>query len=1068
MKNLFKYFLYSLIFLIVSCADEGPFEVGQFDIQTEVDQVTATTAIVKVKVPESKKQLLKEINNLLLNGEYSWDNDYHNDMYSVSATEKHFLLTNLKPSTTYEVSITGNTKESDHYNWITINTTQKFTTSQAGDYNALNLMASSEIIRKIGNVVWVKISLPEKLDFSNQNEKRSLLFSKSQDMADPSVTDVQRGWEDGGEYFYAILEGVEDGMEYYLKLTGDFTYTFPEFGLQEIIELTGLKEIGFERPLAITGESIGDGLSANLLMTKRYSESDNHVSAWIDFGLSQEMSFTESEYVISWSQTKEFDANSPSITVNGSLESKSVVCDNLELGKSYYFKIDGNLGFTFDNGETYTGQASLITSAPLEITEKGASLFACDLLLTTPTTTSIKITLPEKVQFYSDKYSIHWKNADNSVSQWDSKEIEGSFWGINEVTVTLPALTPNQKGYQLYIDGNFKFEALGSNTISTILYASAPLMIKGKEAAPFTCKLVLATPSVTNIAIQLPQGTTFGDGDHTIYWKNADNSVIDWESQVIKDYISGQNELNVALPSLAPNQNGYQLYIEGNFRFEAVNNETINTRLYSEKNLQITNDALMAATCSLEFYYGREAIVNFQLPNDLTFINSGVVIASTSEDFSGVTTESRYTDYNSSDIRLKLGNLDPASTYYFRLKGDFSKNLGNGQSVNLDNETISVKGSIKLSDSQKTFIPGACELLTTGNNFTVVRLSVSDKYSFGNGGSISIYYSESENFNITNDLNVSRNDAGIRDNLDVLGNFPDLEVGKRYYFKTKGDVTYDNTFLFKDVILSFSGSILRPPLNSRKAGMGYIFDHKDFSAYQLFMPDNIDFEYPEINLSYTTDGGTPLRVSSNTMVFLSLPAGEYNFSVNGWAKYKWVSTPISIGDINMEVEGPVYMEPDNKYLIEVSQFKDGSKECIALKCDSEIVRFLDNAPSAYLQGPNANGEYLDPKSRSGSLQTFTIPENVKLVTGQEYTVTYNTTIEFFDQARYGDATYSLNASYSFVYNGTDTATGTRSTLKSRRLTKLKSASISSLPKNKSPRKTTRRNKTAVKKTTAKR
>lgn len=358
--------------------------------------------------------------------------------------------------------------------------------------------------------------------------------------------------------------------------------------------------------------------------------------------------------------------------------------------------------------------------------------------------------------------------------------------------------------------------------------------------------------------------------------------------------------------------------------------------------------------------------------------------------------------------------------------------------------------------------------MTTGNNFTVVRLSVSDKYSFGNGGSISIYYSDSENFNITNDLNVSRNDAGIRDNFDVIGNFPDLEVGKRYYFKTKGDVTYYNTFLFKDVILSFSGSILRPPLNSRKAGMGYIFDHKDFSAYQLSMPGDIDFEYPEINLSYTEDGGTPLRVNRNTMVFPSLPAGEYNFSVNGWAKYNWGNTPISIGDINMEIDGTVYMEPDDKYLIEVSQFKDGTKECIALKCDSEIVRFLDNAPSAYIQGPNANGEYLDPKSRSGSLQTFTIPENVNLVTGQEYTVTYNTTIEFFDQARYGDATYSLNASYSFVYNGTDTATGTRSTLKSRRLTKLKTASISSLSKNKSPRKTTRHNKTAVKKTTAKR
>ena len=83
-----SYFLYSLLFLLVSCADEGPFEVGQFDIQTEVDQVTATTAIVKVKIPESKKQLLKEFNNLLLNGNYSWNNDFKYVTYEVTRSRK--------------------------------------------------------------------------------------------------------------------------------------------------------------------------------------------------------------------------------------------------------------------------------------------------------------------------------------------------------------------------------------------------------------------------------------------------------------------------------------------------------------------------------------------------------------------------------------------------------------------------------------------------------------------------------------------------------------------------------------------------------------------------------------------------------------------------------------------------------------------------------------------------------------------------------------------------------------------------------------------------------------------
>lgn len=959
MKNLFKYFLYSLIFLIVSCADEGPFEVGQFDIQTEVDQVTATTAIVKVKVPESKKQLLKEFNNLLLNGEYSWDNDYHNDMYSVSATEKHFLLTNLKPSTTYEVSITGNTKESDHYNWITINTTQKFTTSQAGDYNALNLMASSEIIRKIGNVVWVKISLPEKLDFSNQNEKRSLLFSKSQDMADPSVTDVQRGWEDGGEYFYAVLEGVEDGMEYYLKLTGDFTYTFPEFGLQEIIDLTGLKEIGFDRPLAITGESIGDGLSANLLMTKRYSLSndDNRVAGWIKLELPDGMEFirVNEEYKISWSETHEFSETTPNTTyISYSWDNTlMIMCDNLEIGKSYYFKIEGNFRCNLENIGNYEGITSIISS-PLKIVEKENNMFACELVMATRTMTLVKIKLPENI--------------------------------------------------------------------------------------------------------------TFASGAHKIYWRNLDNTVSAWESQTIEDYYiaNGQTEVNVSLPALTPNEKGYQFSMDGNFNFEELGNTTISTILYSANNLMISLNEQVSSACSLEFYYGNEAVVNFQLADNLRFDGKGTVIMNTTEDFSGQSVNTEYPYSTTSNFRIQLKGLNSSDTYYFRLKGDFIKEE-NGTTNRLQDEIIDVKGSIKLSGNEKTIAPGTCELVTSGDNFNIVRLKFPQKISFS-GATPYIYYNESEHFNIE-DLTTTNAIASLS-KYEIAGNLPKLEVGKTYYFKTQTDVYYDENFLFKDVIIPYSGSVTRPQMDINKANYETVFDCKDFTALKLNMPKGIEMG-SSIKLKYSSDND-PISVNGTTMFFKSLNPATYNLSINGDAFYRDNNFHIRLDRINMEIAEPFTPTPGDKYLIDVTLFKDGSKECIALTRGSELVKFNINTSAAWIKTLESNEINLENKNQTDGRLTYEIPANYTLIEGKEYTIRYYAQIEFIDKEKYGDAYYNLNASYSLVYSSTETKGGTRSTLESRRLTKLKSASISSLSKNKSPRKTTRRNKTAVKKTTAKR
>lgn len=64
MKQILQYCILTLLVFLGACADEGPFELGQFDIQLEATEVTATTAVITVKVPASKKQLLKDVTDL--------------------------------------------------------------------------------------------------------------------------------------------------------------------------------------------------------------------------------------------------------------------------------------------------------------------------------------------------------------------------------------------------------------------------------------------------------------------------------------------------------------------------------------------------------------------------------------------------------------------------------------------------------------------------------------------------------------------------------------------------------------------------------------------------------------------------------------------------------------------------------------------------------------------------------------------------------------------------------------------------------------------------------------------
>lgn len=951
MKNLFKYFLYSLIFLLVSCADEGPFEVGQFDIQAEADQVTATTAIVKVKVPESKKQLLKSIGNLRINGKSDYENGISINQNTISDIEKCFILTNLKPSTTYEVEVTAYPESDNGWGAITIYAA-KFTTAKEGDYSALHLEATCELVRKIDDKAWVNITLPSELKIQYPPYP-TLLCSTSSELTDPVSTTLQTH---GDNILSAILEKVENEGEYYLAVIGDFKYTNNSTYYNQEISLPNI-QIPIKNSLIINSqntEATGDDVSAQLLMTKKYAENDSKVSAWIKFELnpSSNIYFNEEDYKVSWSETKEFNENSSSTTFAGFMRSGNTMCDNLEIGKSYYFKIEGNIRYHLPDGTEASGNATIYTSEPLTIVEKGTGLFTCELIMATKTMTSVKIKLPKGVTFESGEHHIYWRNADNSVSSWESKIIEGDHRWDSEITVTLPALTPNENGYQLSIDGPFRFDDFDSLSISTMLYSAENLLIKLSE--------------------------------------------------------------------------------------------------------------IPTSTCSLEFYYGNEAVVNFQLADNLRFDGKGTVLMNTAEDFSGQSVNTEYPYSATSNFRIQLKGLNPSDTYYFRLKGDFKKEE-NGSTNFLRDEIIDVKGSIKLSGSEKTITPGTCELVTSGDNFNIVRLKFPQKISTV-GGSPHIYYNESEHFNIE-DLTTTNAIASMS-NYEITGNLPKLEVGKTYYFKTQTDIYYDENFLFKDVIIPYSGSVTRPQMDINKANYETVFDCKDFTALKLNMPKGIEVG-SSIKLKYSSDND-PISVNGTTMFFKSLNPATYNLSINGDAFYRDNNFHIRLERINMELAEPFTPTPGDKYLIDVTLFKDGSKECIALTRSSELVKFNINTSAACIKTSETDEINLENKNQTDGRLTYEIPANYTLIEGQEYTIRYYAQIEFIDKEKYGNASYNLNASYSLIYSSTETKEGARSTLKSRRLTKLKTASISSLSKNKSPRKTTRRNKTAVKKTTAKR
>lgn len=250
MKQIFKPLLFILpvLGLTTSCAEDGPFEVGKIDINVEVSQVTATTAIVKVTAPESANQLANEISEIRysLSTEDYYQSHWTNEINESQSTKtsKTYLLNELKPGTTYKIYVNFYTEgEGECCTYLSPVTV---TTAPAGDYSALGLKATYtlvDVITEYGSTnAYLNIDIPSTLTSSYSSR---ILWSESPDMKDSKEASVY--FSRATPTYNCILEGVETGKTYYMQVKGSFDYQWSTDCTIPLGDIT----IGFDNPLSL-------------------------------------------------------------------------------------------------------------------------------------------------------------------------------------------------------------------------------------------------------------------------------------------------------------------------------------------------------------------------------------------------------------------------------------------------------------------------------------------------------------------------------------------------------------------------------------------------------------------------------------------------------------------------------------------------------------------------------------------------------------------------------------------------------------------------------------------------
>lgn len=219
MKQIYKYMMLPLVGLMTACADKGPFEVGEYNVNVEVTKLTATSALVKVSAPQGDKQLIKGFDNFYMVPQ-TGDHHYFEPLPGTTNgddwyTEATYFVNNLKPSTKYDLGLRVETQDDYDHNY---DTRTSITTLAEGDYKAIGLTPTYKI-EYYYNEATVTVTLPE--GFSTPSHSLYLEYTQA-----TGTPQWERTYSNGtsDRVFTSLLGGLEANTTYKLRLHGNIDY----------------------------------------------------------------------------------------------------------------------------------------------------------------------------------------------------------------------------------------------------------------------------------------------------------------------------------------------------------------------------------------------------------------------------------------------------------------------------------------------------------------------------------------------------------------------------------------------------------------------------------------------------------------------------------------------------------------------------------------------------------------------------------------------------------------------------------------------------------------------------
>lgn len=223
------FFLISLLFILFSCTEDGPFKMGKIECEIQESMVTPTTALVTVKLPENN-DLIKKIGyvylsetpiNNLNDFEEKKENFIISDHRNLGKGE--YFFKDLTPNTKYYVIVglgvdynDNNANESWYYETEPYCPGYSITTAKEGDYSMLGEI-SCKLIESNLACTLIKIILPSNIEMDRYTNY-VLEASTSPNMENTIQSELRQG---GDNFDTFLFKNLVKG-KYYFRLIGDF------------------------------------------------------------------------------------------------------------------------------------------------------------------------------------------------------------------------------------------------------------------------------------------------------------------------------------------------------------------------------------------------------------------------------------------------------------------------------------------------------------------------------------------------------------------------------------------------------------------------------------------------------------------------------------------------------------------------------------------------------------------------------------------------------------------------------------------------------------------------------